>query len=138
MKSGIHIAVIDLDHAPASALCGRAHCLPRQCRPKLSRPLGKTRPRSGNCGKTAEVADLQDVLLRVMQGVSAFAHRAAQMGVHDSEVDALTPYAWFTTLTNVNFDATRFMALIATALEMREKARILAVSAGADRPQPAT
>ena len=86
----------------------------------------------GSCGKTAEVADLQDVLLCVMQGVSVFAHRAAQKGARDAEVDAFTPHAWFTTLTNVNFDAERFHNLVARALDIRAKARTLAESAGAD------
>jgi hydroxylamine reductase len=31
----------------------------------------------GSCGKSADVADMQDVLLRIMQGVSAYASRAA-------------------------------------------------------------
>ncbi|MEO0033799.1 MAG: hypothetical protein RIS94_3557, partial [Pseudomonadota bacterium] len=95
----------------------------------------------GSCGKTAEVADLQDILLRVMQGVSVYADRAAQKGAHDAAVDAFTPYAWFTTLTNVNFDQTRFLALVARALNVREQARALAMEAGADLsnlPEPAT
>jgi hydroxylamine reductase len=94
----------------------------------------------GSCGKTAEVADMQDVLLRVMQGVSVFAARAAEHGARDAEVDAFTPYAWFTTLTNVNFDAARFTTLIAQALALRAKARALAQAAGADLtnlPEPA-
>lgn len=86
----------------------------------------------GNCGKTATVADLQDVLLRVAQGVSVYAHRAAEKGARDAEIDAFTPHAWFTTLTNVNFDADRFVGLIARALELRTKARTLAQDAGAD------
>ena len=95
----------------------------------------------GSCGKTADVADLQDVLLRVMLGVSAYADRAAACGAHDAEVDAFTPHAWFTTLTNVNFDADRFVALITRALALRDKARALAQAAGADLaalPEPAT
>lgn len=95
----------------------------------------------GSCGKTADVSDMQDVLLRVMEGVSVYADRAARKGARDEAVDAFTPYAWFTTLTNVNFDATRFTALIAQALAMRDKARALAEQAGADLsdlPEPAT
>lgn len=86
----------------------------------------------GSCGKTAQVADLQDVLLRVMQGVSVFADRAAAKGAQDQAVDAFTPHAWFTTLTNVNFDATRFFALIEQALAIRDRARAVAEGAGAD------
>ena len=95
----------------------------------------------GSCGKTAEVADMQDVLLRLMQGVSVYADRAAKAGARDADVDAFTPHAWFTTLTNVNFDETRFAGLISRALEMRDKAKACAEQAGADLsalPEPAT
>lgn len=95
----------------------------------------------GSCGKTADVADLQDVLLRVMQGVSVYAARAAACGARDADVDDFTFHAWFTTLTNVNFDRTRFTALIARALTLRDKARACAQAAGADLsdlPEPAT
>lgn len=94
----------------------------------------------GSCGKTAEVADMQDVLLRLMQGVSVYADRAAKAGARDAEVDAFTPHAWFTTLTNVNFDRDRFTSLIVRALEVRERAKTCAAAAGADLsnlPEPA-
>ncbi|HXD03958.1 MAG TPA: hydroxylamine reductase [Novosphingobium sp.] len=95
----------------------------------------------GSCGKTADVADMQDVLLRLMEGVSVYADRAARVGAQDAAVNAFTPHAWFTTLTNVNFDARRFDGLIAEALALRERARTLAEAAGADLsdlPEPAT
>ena len=95
----------------------------------------------GSCGKTAVVADLQDILLRLMLGVSVYADRAAARGARDESVDAFTPYAWFTTLTNVNFDESRFVSLIAEALAMRAKAKSVAEQAGADLsdlPEPAT
>lgn len=95
----------------------------------------------GSCGKTAEVADLQDVLLRLVQGVSVYADRGARRGARDAEVDAFTPHAWFTTLTNVNFDADRFHGLIAQALRLRDRAKACAEAAGADLshlPEPAT
>lgn len=100
-----------------------------QC--EQSRPGGCSL-RPGNCGKTEAVSDLQDVLLRLMLGVSALADRAARAGARDAEVDAFTAHAWFTTLTNVNFDPTRFEALITRALAMRERARACALAAGAD------
>lgn len=86
----------------------------------------------GSCGKSAQVADMQDILLRVMQGVSVYADRAAAVGARDPRVDAFTPHAWFTTLTNVNFDAARFTDLIAQALAIRALAQACAQAAGAD------
>ncbi|MFV3464682.1 hypothetical protein ACNJFH_21250, partial [Mycobacterium tuberculosis] len=78
---------------------------------------------------------------RLMQGVSVYADRAARVGGYDRRVNAFTPHAWFTTLTNVNFDDNRFVALIAEALRMRNSARDLATRMGADLtdlPEPAT
>jgi hydroxylamine reductase len=95
----------------------------------------------GSCGKTATVADQQDILLRILQGVSVYAHRAAQNGRRDAEIDAFVPHAWFTTLTNVNFDDNRFDRLIGHALAIREKARGLAEHSAAslhDLPEPAS
>ncbi len=94
----------------------------------------------GSCGKTEAVANKQDVLLRIMLGVSVYADRAARVGAHDAEVDAFTPHAWFTTLTNVNFDRSRFTQLIGRALDIRATAKGLAERAGADLtdlPEPA-
>ncbi|WP_454884179.1 hydroxylamine reductase [Sphingomonas oryzagri] len=59
----------------------------------------------------------------------------------DARIDAFTPNAWFTTLTNVNFDAERFVVLIAEARQMRRRAQLLAEECGADLnrlPAPAT
>lgn len=95
----------------------------------------------GSCGKTQDVADMQDVLLRILLGISAYANRAAEKGARDTEVDAFTTHAWFTTLTNVNFDASRFTKLIHRALEIREKAHGLAERSGAflgDLPEAAS
>ena len=41
----------------------------------------------GVCGKSPEVADLQDLLLYVTQGVSQYAHRARALGAIDKDVD---------------------------------------------------
>ncbi|MDG2002929.1 MAG: hydroxylamine reductase [Novosphingobium sp.] len=95
----------------------------------------------GSCGKTEAVADQQDVLLRILLGVSVYADRAAEKGARDAEVDAFTSHAWFTTLTNVNFDRDRFDQLIHRALEIRDRAQALAEGADAkldDLPEPAT
>ncbi len=58
----------------------------------------------GVCGKTDEVAALQDLLLHVAQGVSMYAHRARGLGARSADIDAFVLEALFTTVTNVNFD----------------------------------
>ncbi len=64
----------------------------------------------GMCGKTAEVSDLQDVLVYCLQSVSYWAEKARQIGHVDKEIDAWVPKAFFSTLTNVNFDPERILA----------------------------
>ena len=61
----------------------------------------------GMCGKTSEVSDLQDVLIYLLQGVSAYALKARTFGIVDRAIDAYVCQAFFATLTNVNFEAAR-------------------------------
>ncbi|MGF1908344.1 hydroxylamine reductase [Vibrio kasasachensis] len=63
----------------------------------------------GMCGKTAEVSDLQDVLVYTLQGVSYWAEQARQFDIIDHEIDTWAPRAFFATLTNVNFDPERIL-----------------------------
>lgn len=77
----------------------------------------------GTCGKDAVTADLQDLLIHLLKGVSMYAHRAAELGARERSVDVFVIESLFTTLTNVNFDPARFEALIARAGEMRDRAR---------------
>ena len=90
----------------------------------------------GVCGKTPEVAILQDLLLDMTKGVAAYAHRAAQLGHRDTVVDSFTLDALFTTVTNVNFDPDRVDALLTEAETVRARARSLCEMAarGASTP----
>lgn len=64
----------------------------------------------GMCGKTAEVSDLQDMLVHLLQAVSLYAQAARKVGIVDPEIDEYVPQAFFSTLTNVNFDPARIIA----------------------------
>ncbi len=83
----------------------------------------------GMCGKQSDTAELQDILIYCLEGISQYAHRARQYGAIDNEVDRFIAPAFFTTLTNVNFDANRFVSLIKEAAAMRNKARDLYLDA---------
>ncbi|MUK40534.1 hydroxylamine reductase [Aliivibrio fischeri] len=61
----------------------------------------------GMCGKTAEVSDLQDILVYALQGVSFWAEQGRKVNVILDEIDQWAPKAFFATLTNVNFDPER-------------------------------
>ena len=77
----------------------------------------------GGCGKDADTAALQDLLIHAVKGLSMYAHRARTLGVKDHETDVFTAEALFATLTNVNFDPERIRSLILTAHDLREQMR---------------
>lgn len=79
--------------------------------------------KAGVCGKDAETADLQDLLVYAARGISAYAHKMRALGVIDHEIDIFVTEALFTTVTNVNFDPDRLVAWIKKAAELREKAK---------------
>ncbi len=74
----------------------------------------------GMCGKTAETSDLQDLLIAILQGLSVWAVRARELGIIDRDTDAFSPKAFFSTLTNVNFDSARIIDYAQQAIFHRE------------------
>jgi len=79
----------------------------------------------GVCGKDAETAALQDLLIYATKGISMYAHRARQLGAADRDVNVFTVEALFTTVTNVNFDPERLLRLLGRASRIRDKAKLL-------------
>ncbi len=79
----------------------------------------------GVCGKDAETATLQDLLIYATEGISMYAHRARQLGVKDREVDVFAIEVLFSTVTNVNFDPERLRDLLNKAAALRDKAKSL-------------
>jgi hydroxylamine reductase len=77
----------------------------------------------GVCGKDDTTATLQDLLIYAAKGVSMYAHRAAQLGARDREIDVLVIEALFATVTNVDFDPQRIAQHLARAASMRQKAK---------------
>ncbi|NGO72469.1 hydroxylamine reductase [Streptomyces boncukensis] len=77
----------------------------------------------GNCGKDAETSDLQDLLLYAVKGIAQYATRARAMGAADDEAAEFVLYSVFTTLTNVNFNPTRFVGLLHEAAAVRDRVR---------------
>ncbi|MBX6388332.1 MAG: hydroxylamine reductase [Frankia sp.] len=77
----------------------------------------------GNCGKDPVTADMQDVLIHMVKGIAQYSARARALGAPDDEAAAFILYAMFTTLTNVNFNPTRFVALVREAADLRDQVR---------------
>ena len=84
----------------------------------------------GVCGKEPDLADLQDLLIYVLQGLSQIAVEGRKVGVTDPEINLFVCEGTFSTLTNVNFDIERFVALINKGVELRESLKIRVAQAG--------
>jgi hydroxylamine reductase len=79
----------------------------------------------GNCGKDSDVAAMQDLLLHVLKGIGMYAYRARLLGQKSAEIDRFVVGATFATLTNVNFDVSRFKEIIGQASGFRDTAKAL-------------
>ncbi|WP_110456578.1 hydroxylamine reductase [Shewanella algidipiscicola] len=93
-----------------------------QCEQTIRTPAGNGCSYSqGMCGKLSDTSDLQDLLIYLLQGVSAYAVKAREFDIIDSEVDAFVPKAFFATLTNVNFDDERLIDYVNQADRYRNR-----------------
>ncbi|MGL4475355.1 MAG: hydroxylamine reductase [Shewanella sp.] len=93
-----------------------------QCEQTIRTPAGNGCSYSqGMCGKLAATSDLQDVLIYLLQGLSYHALKAREFGIINHDVDTFVPKAFFATLTNVNFDDERIVALVGEALSYRQQ-----------------
>lgn len=80
--------------------------------------------RAGVCGKTAETANLQDLLIDVTRGLCAVAARLRAEGKPVSDViDTLVTENLFVTITNANFDNDAIRARISQTIEHTQSLR---------------
>lgn len=77
---------------------------------------------AGVCGKNAEVAAMQDLLIYVTKGLSAVTTALREQGVSiDASVNHLVTMNLFTTITNANFDEDSIRARIKETLRVNEE-----------------
>ena len=82
----------------------------------------------GMCGKSAKVANLQDLLIYLLKGIAFWGTRGREMGVNLPEINLFVAQALFATITNANFDENRFVDLLKSAITHRETLRVFAQS----------
>jgi len=82
---------------------------------------GKGCTKIGVCGKTPEVAALQDLLIHTLKGLSLAAVAGRKVNINDQETNRFTCMALFSTLTNVEFDPYRFEDLLSESVDLRNK-----------------
>jgi hydroxylamine reductase len=77
----------------------------------------------GVCGKTDETANLQDLLIYTLKGISIYAEKIKELGGDYTDIGLFIMQSLFATITNANFDSERFISLIKKAVERRNKLR---------------
>ncbi len=83
----------------------------------------------GMCGKPEDTANLQDLLIFVMKGISVYGEKLKELGDADRGNDDFIAQGLFATITNANWDDKRFVAMIKDGLNRRDqiKARFMTV-----------
>ncbi len=79
--------------------------------------------KQGVCGKTAEVANLQDLFIWTLKGISFFAVRAKEYGWYDERIAFFVDKGLFQTITNADFKKQDFVDEIKQAVQLRETVR---------------
>jgi hydroxylamine reductase len=88
---------------------------------------GKGCTKSGVCGKTPEIANMQDLLIFQIKGISCYGKSLMEDGKKiDKSVISFIENVLFTTLTNVNFDAEEHVELLRRSQEIKEALRDMA------------
>ncbi len=88
----------------------------------------------GVCGKTENVAKLQDLLIHTLKGISVYAVQARELGIVRPDIDKFIMESLFSTITNANFDASRFVERIQEGLKLREELKQDILKAGGTIP----
>jgi hydroxylamine reductase len=84
----------------------------------------------GVCGKSPEVATLQDLLIYALRGLSQVNLEARKLGIKEEKTDLFICEAAFVTLTNVNFDPVSIVRYLNWTIEVRETLKKEVVAAG--------
>ena len=74
----------------------------------------------GVCGKDEKTAQLHDLMIYILRGISMFGEKAAQKGDSVIIEGRFITKALFATITNANFDAAVFERLIREGLRVRD------------------
>jgi hydroxylamine reductase len=81
----------------------------------------------GVCGKTDDVANLQDTLMFLLKGISWYNEKLRAENLNPAKVDKFVFDGLFSTITNANFDKTSFGKRINEAISLRNELHQLCV-----------
>ena len=92
-----------------------------QCEQTLG---GKGCTKIGVCGKSPEIAALQDLLIYQVKGISCYAKELIEKGEKiDKDIVSFVENSLFTTLTNVNFDGDVHENMLRKSQEIKQNLR---------------
>ncbi|MEI6310576.1 MAG: hydroxylamine reductase, partial [bacterium] len=91
------------------------------CRQCEQTAAGKGCTIQGVCGKSPEVATLQDLLIHSLKGIAFYGWMARQLNITDPQVDRFLMEGLFTTITNVDFDADRVEDFVRRSFDLGKK-----------------
>lgn len=74
----------------------------------------------GVCGKTSDVANLQDLLLFVTKGVAWWSQKADEAGIKNPVAEKYIIDSMFISITNANFDRNKIIAQIKKGFEVQD------------------
>lgn len=82
----------------------------------------------GVCGKPEDTANLQDLLIYVLKGISIYGEKAKELDIEDRKAGLFIAESLFATITNVAWDNDRIVALVKEGLKIRDdlKSKVLA------------
>jgi hydroxylamine reductase len=89
---------------------------------------------AGVCGKKEDVANMQDLLMFVMKGISVYSTMARELGIENEKVNKFIFDGLFMTITNANFDKDRFVEKIREGLKLRDDMKESVIKAGGAIP----
>ncbi len=79
----------------------------------------------GVCGKTPEVAALQDLLIYQLKGLAYYTHALRTLGIENEEANLFITDSLFMTITNANFDYERFVNRIRDGFKLRAQLKAI-------------
>ncbi|PKM52500.1 MAG: hydroxylamine reductase [Firmicutes bacterium HGW-Firmicutes-7] len=86
----------------------------------------------GVCGKNEDVANLQDLAIYILKGISVLTEKGKAAGLSFPEADYYTMHTLFMTITNANFDDAVFEEQIKKGIAIREGVKAILESNNVD------
>lgn len=102
-----------------------------QCQ-ETAKGIGCTK--RGVCGKSDDLANMQDLLVYVLKGISIFSVPARKLGVENEKVNQFIFNSLFMTITNVNFNKAVIIRKIKEGIKLKEEIKAQLIKAGGVLP----